>query len=105
VTLLSVALQPKSDLDHLVVADVSRSHTVTYKDQADRSVRLVAETTTLITHNKHNGRTSVLSEGFEPAILLIDGPQAHALERTATGTDVTSALSIIVQPIELGTKF
>ena len=40
----------------------------------------------LKTHNTHNGQTSMLPAGFEPAIPASEGPQNHALDRAATGT-------------------
>ena len=39
----------------------------------------------LTTHNIHNGQTPMLSAWFEPAIPANGRPQAHALDRAATG--------------------
>jgi hypothetical protein len=100
----SVALQPKSDLDRLIV-DVSRSHIIRNTKPTGflrTSDQFVAETATLTTHNKHNRRTSVLSAGFEPAILLIDGPQTHALERTATEFDLTNIYQLLYNISDFG---
>jgi hypothetical protein len=60
--LFAVALQPNWGLDR-VIFDVS-THI------ADRH-QLVAEAATCTTHNKHNSRTTMPSEGFEPAITAI----------------------------------
>jgi len=51
------------------------------------SDQLVAEDATYITHNKHNGRLSVPSAGFQRAIPTIKRLQAFALYRMANGID------------------
>jgi hypothetical protein len=70
--------------------EVSKSHTDTHTHTHPVGVlwisdRLVAETTTYATHNKHKRRTPMPSVGFEPAIPAIKRPQNYALDRTATG--------------------
>jgi hypothetical protein len=42
--------------------------------------QLLAESTTYTQHNKHKGRVSMESEGFEPAIPEMEWPQTHAKE-------------------------
>jgi hypothetical protein len=51
------------------------------------SDQLVAEDATYITHNKHNGRLSVSSAGFQPAIPAIKRLQTFASYCTATGLE------------------
>jgi hypothetical protein len=46
--------------------------------------QLSAETTTYVTHNNRNRRTSILSAEFEPAIPAIERLQTYALDRTPT---------------------
>ena len=47
--------------------------------------RPVLQVPTFTRHNKHRGRTSMASVGFQPAISAIKTPQTYALDRTATG--------------------
>ena len=51
------------------------------------SDQLVAEDATYITHNKHNGRLSVPSAGFQLTIPAIKRLQTFALYRMANGID------------------
>jgi hypothetical protein len=44
----------------------------------------VAQTVTHTTHNKHDGRTSLPSAGFELEIPAIERSQTYALDRTTT---------------------
>jgi len=39
----------------------------------------------LTMHNYHNRQTTMPQPAFEPAVPPIEHPQAHALDRTATG--------------------
>jgi hypothetical protein len=64
--------------------EVSWSHTV----DTPHSVgllwtrdQLVAETSTLATHNTHKRQTSMPPVGIEPTILVSERPQIHALDR------------------------
>ena len=50
------------------------------------SDRHVAEVASWTTHNKHEGRTSIPSAGFESAIPAVRRLQTHALDRTTTAT-------------------
>ena len=45
----------------------------------------VAETSTWKQHNTHKRQTSMPSAGFESATSVTDLPQAHSLDRSATG--------------------
>jgi len=54
-------------------------------DLLSTSDQPVVEATTYTTHNKHEGRTSMPSAGFEPAIPAVKRPQTYTLCRTATG--------------------
>jgi hypothetical protein len=83
----SVAQQPKSGLGRLIV-EVSRSHTIrhTHTHKHTHTVGLlwtsdqpVADATTYTTHNKHEGRVSMLTAGLEPAIPAIKRLQAYAV--------------------------
>jgi len=49
-----------------------------------KSDQLIAEAATYITHNKHNRRTSIPSEEFEPPVPAIKQPQTYAVDHTAT---------------------
>jgi len=40
----------------------------------------------LTTHNNHNRQTTMPPAEFEPAVPASERPQAHALDRAATGT-------------------
>jgi hypothetical protein len=42
----------------------------------------------LTTHNTHKRQTSMPLVGFEPAILVSERPQTHALDRTAPGIGI-----------------
>ena len=44
----------------------------------------------LTTHNIHNREASMPPVGFEPTISAGELPQAYALDRAATGTDIFS---------------
>jgi hypothetical protein len=85
----SVAQQPKSGLDRLIV-EVSRSYTIRHT----RTIRLlwtsdqpVAETATYTTHNR---RTSMPLVGFETAILAIKQMQTYALDCKSNGIGFTA---------------
>ena len=83
----SVAQQPESGLGRLIVK-VSRSHTHRHTHPVGllwTSDKLVAETATFTTHNKHKRRIFMPSAWFEPAIPAIERLQTYALDRTATG--------------------
>ena len=89
ISTIFVAQKPNSTLGCLIVK-VSRSHTQTigHKHLVGllwTSDQLVAEVTTYTTHNKNKSRISTPSMESEPAILAIDRPQAHTLDRTTTG--------------------
>ena len=75
------------------VLEVSISHTIGHTHTPGRflrtSDRLVAEAATYTTHNKHKGRTSMPSAGFEPTIPAIKQLQTYAFDRTATGIGLT----------------
>jgi hypothetical protein len=96
--LFFVAQQPKLGVGFLIV-EVYRLHTIRYTHTNTNtnththtntytvrlfstSDQLVAEATTYTTHKKHKRRTSMLSVGFEPAILATERPQTHALDHT-----------------------
>jgi hypothetical protein len=90
-SLRSVAQQPKSGLNRLIV-EVSRSRTIRHTHARARAVGLlctndqhVAEAATYPTHNRRNTQTFILSEGLEPAIPEIERLQTYAVDRTATG--------------------
>ena len=71
----------------LLIHEVSRSHTVRHSTTGMtplKSDQLIAEAATYITHNEHNRRTSIPSEGFEPPIPAIKQPQTNAIDHTAT---------------------
>jgi hypothetical protein len=46
---------------------------------------LTVEATTYAAQKKYNRRTSMNSVVFEPAILVVEGPQIYILDRMATG--------------------
>lgn len=54
----------------------------------------VAEATT---YTKHNRRTSISSEGFEPAIPAVERPQTYALDRRTTGIGLSSLLLQLIE--------
>ena len=60
----------------------THTHTHTHGKTAlyERSAR--AEAATYTTHKKHKRRTSMLSVGFESAILATERPQTRALDHT-----------------------
>ena len=60
-------------------------HTHTREDPSERVISPSRETPTFTRHNKHWGRTSMASVGFQPAISAIKPPQTYALDLTATG--------------------
>ena len=48
----------------------------------------------LATHNTHNRQTSMPPVGFEPTISASERPKTYALDRAATGTDITDEIMI-----------
>jgi len=56
------------------------------------SDQLIAETSTLTTHNTHIRQTSMPPEEFEPTISAGERPQTYALDRAATGTGISCKL-------------
>ena len=54
----------------------------------------VAEFSTFTTHNKHKGRTSMTSAGFEPAMPAIEHLQTYALDPTANAIRIISSLNL-----------
>jgi hypothetical protein len=81
IILFSVAQQPNSGLDLLIVDTIGHTQPVRLLCMSDQ---LVAEAATCIKHNKHNRRTSMTSAGFEPAIPAIKRLQTYALDRTSS---------------------
>ena len=55
--------------------------------------QLVAEAATNTTHHKHKRRTSMPSEGLEPAIPATQQLQTYALDRTATRLGCVTTIS------------
>ena len=95
--------QPNSDLSRLVV-HVSRLHTVRHTTTGVtplKSDQLIAEAATYVTHNKHNRRTSIPSEGFEPPIPAIKQPQTYAVDHTATAICSNSLWRCMLRYISL----
>jgi len=84
---LSVAQHPNTGLGRLIV-EVSRSHTIRQTSQTVgllwTSDQPVAEGATYTTHNKHKGRTSMLSAGLEPTISAIEQLQTYVRDQAAT---------------------
>jgi hypothetical protein len=80
----SWAQQPRLDLGHLTVQFVDHTQLDTHCVRVTcKSDQLVADAATYTTHNKHK-RTTILLEGFEPAIPAIEQSQTYALDYTAT---------------------
>jgi hypothetical protein len=86
VCVCSVAQQPKWDLGRLIFG-VSRSYTIRHTHGMTPLNEWSARRRGRHLHNKHTRRTSVFSEGFEPATQAIERPQTYALDRTASGID------------------
>ena len=49
----------------------------------------------LTAHNTHNRQTFMPPVGFEPTISACERPQAHPLDRAATGPDATSYMNYL----------
>jgi len=79
---MTVKIRPRSP--HCEASKSQHTDPVGFLRTSDQ---LVAEDATYITHNKHNGRLSVPSAGFQPVIPAIKRLQTFALYRTATGID------------------
>ena len=80
-----VMQQPELDSDRLCV-EVSVAHTITHTPGMTYLKEWTARRRGRYLRNKYNRRTSMLSEGLEPAIPAMERPQTYALDRTATGT-------------------
>jgi len=70
-----------------LIIKVSTSHTIRHARTHSVELlytcdQLIAKAATHTTHNKRNGRTSMPSAGFEPAIPVSKRLQTHALEPT-----------------------
>jgi hypothetical protein len=85
---VAVPQQPNSGLSRLSV-DVSRPrtfrHTHGRQNSCEQVKESVAEAATYTIHNKHKGRISVPSAGFEHAIQAIQQLQTYALDGTPIG--------------------
>jgi hypothetical protein len=68
---------------HYWISYTSHKHTPSMTTWT--SDRIVAKAATCTTHDKHIGRTSMLSVGFDPAIPSIMRPKTYALDRMTTG--------------------
>ena len=85
-----MALQPNIGQGHLILDEVSRSHTtrttVGRNPLDEWSAR--RRDLYLTTHNTHNRQTSMPPAGFEPRVSAGERPQTYALDGAATGTDI-----------------
>jgi hypothetical protein len=72
-------------LMHLITIHLAHTHTHTIGRTFLDEWSAHAKTSYLTTHNPHKRQTSMPPVGFEPAIPASERPQAHALDRAATG--------------------
>jgi hypothetical protein len=76
-------------LDHKQLDTQTHTHAHAYSVELPwTNDQPVEKAATFTTHNKHKGRKSIGSSGFEPAILGIKLIQTYILERTTTRTNL-----------------
>jgi hypothetical protein len=87
----SWAQQPNSGLGRLTVEFVDHTQLDTHRVWlVCKSDQLIAEAATYTPDNKRKRRTTILSEGFEPAIPAVEQSQNYALDHMATGIGLLS---------------
>jgi len=65
-------------------SSISTLHTLTLRHHAQQDFFRRGRVFYLITHNTHNGQTSMSPAGFEPSIPASERPQTHALDHAST---------------------
>jgi hypothetical protein len=84
-TFISLAPQPKPDLGRLILRFQYHRRLRHASGSTPQNERPARRRGRYPSHNKHNGRTYMLSAGFEPIISTVKRLQTHTLDRTVTG--------------------